>query len=74
LALLRRSYGNFESVKNRGRVADLLGALDPEFFSGPALESIRGRERRERLSAVPYFAGLMAGETDALIRSFAGEP
>src|SRR5204863_9434821 len=25
-------------------------------------------------AAVPYFAGLMAGEPDALTRSFAGEP
>lgn len=46
----------------------------PELFSVPALERIRAEGRRERLSAVPYFAGLMAGETDALIRSFAGEP
>ena len=47
----------------------------PELFSASALERMqaeRGRERR--LSAVPYFAGLMAGETDALIRSFVREP
>jgi len=31
-------------------------------------------ERREELVAVPFFDGLLAGETDALISSFAGEP
>jgi hypothetical protein len=41
---------------------------NPELFSAPALEHIRSR--RERLIAVPYFAGLIAGETDALIKSF----
>ena len=46
----------------------------PELFSAPALERIRVEGQRERLSAIPYFAGMMAGETDALIRSFAGEP
>jgi hypothetical protein len=30
--------------------------------------------RRKRLAAVPYFAGLLSGETQALIGSFAGEP
>ncbi len=45
----------------------------PELFSAPTLERIRAKGRRDRLSAVPYFAGLMAGETDALIGSFAGE-
>lgn len=43
----------------------------PDFFSGPVLARIYGGERP---AAVPYFAGLMAGEPDALIRSFAGEP
>jgi hypothetical protein len=46
----------------------------PELFSAPALERVRATARKERLSAVPYFAGLMAGETDALIRSFTREP
>ena len=45
-----------------------------ELFSAPALALLRASERRERLSAVPYFAGLMAGESEALIRSFACEP
>jgi SnoaL-like domain len=46
----------------------------PELFSAPALERVLNEKRRERLAAVPYFAGLMAGEIDALIESFAGEP
>lgn len=46
----------------------------PELFSAPALERVMERRRREELAAVPYFAGLMAGETGALVRSFAGEP
>jgi SnoaL-like protein len=45
----------------------------PELFSAPALERIRSQVRGE-LAAVPYFHGLMSGETDALVRSFAGEP
>ncbi len=46
----------------------------PELFSAPALERVMEQRRRKELAAVPYFAGLMAGETDALVRSFAGEP
>jgi hypothetical protein len=45
----------------------------PELFSEP----IRVRhleERRLRDLGVPYFAGFLTGETDALIGSFAGEP
>ena len=45
----------------------------PELFSAPALERIRS-EARGALAAVPYFQGLMSGETDALVGSFAGEP
>ena len=45
----------------------------PELFSAPALARLED-ERREKLVAVPFFAGLLAGETDALINSFAGEP
>jgi len=45
----------------------------PELFSAPALQRIED-ERRRRLTAVPYFDGLISGETDALIESFAGEP
>jgi SnoaL-like domain len=46
----------------------------PELFSVPALERVLDRERDEPLAAVPYFAGMMSGEIDALVDSFAGEP
>lgn len=46
----------------------------PELFSAPALAGILERRRRESLTAVPYFEGLMTGEIDALTGSFAGEP
>jgi hypothetical protein len=46
----------------------------PELFSEPVLEQVQEKWERERLEAVPYYDGLMAGEPDALIRSFAGEP
>jgi hypothetical protein len=46
----------------------------PELFSAPALERLRHRWELEELDAVPYYAGLMSGEHDALIQSFAGEP
>jgi hypothetical protein len=41
----------------------------PELFSEPVLERLREKWERERLEAVPYYDGLMAGERDALIRS-----
>jgi hypothetical protein len=43
-------------------------------FSAPALERVLANARAERLAAVPYFAGLMAGEAGALVESFAGQP
>jgi hypothetical protein len=46
----------------------------PELFSAPALQELTERRRREELAAVPYFDGFLAGETDALVESFAGEP
>ena len=46
----------------------------PELFSAPALERLQERWERERLEAVPYYDGLMSGEHQALIGSFAGEP
>lgn len=47
----------------------------PELFSAPALERIRRQAADARVAApVPYFPGLMSGETDALVGSFAGEP
>jgi hypothetical protein len=45
----------------------------PELFSAPVLARIEER-RHARLTRVPFFDGLMAGEIDALIGSFAGEP
>jgi ketosteroid isomerase-like protein len=46
----------------------------PELFSAPALAHVLGEHRHDPLAAVPFFAGLMAGETPALLGSFAGEP
>jgi len=45
----------------------------PELFSAPALEQIQEKWHQE-LVAVPFFDGLIAGEFDALARSFAGVP
>ena len=46
----------------------------PELFTAPALARIWEDERRRRLALVPFFAGVMTGETSALVESFAGEP
>jgi SnoaL-like domain len=46
----------------------------PELFTAPAAAQIAERARRERLLAIPYFEGLLSGDTDALIGSFAGVP
>jgi hypothetical protein len=45
----------------------------PELFSAPALARIE-EHRHARLTEVPFFDGLMTGEIDALVGSFAGEP
>ena len=45
----------------------------PEIFSAPALQQLK-EKRRHRLATVPYFYGLMAGELDELVESFASEP
>src|SRR4051794_28784012 len=45
----------------------------PELFSAPALARIEER-RQARIDRVAFFDGLMSGEVDALIGSFAGEP
>ena len=45
----------------------------PELFSAPALERFE-EKRRQELGPVRYFDGLMTGELDPLIGSFAGEP
>ena len=46
----------------------------PELFSAPVLEQFLEKARAKRLAAIPYFAGMMANETNALTESFAGEP
>jgi hypothetical protein len=46
----------------------------PEHFSAPALQQILDNRRQDRLRAVPFFDGLMSGEVDALVASFAGVP
>jgi hypothetical protein len=46
----------------------------PELFTAPALQRILDQRRREALAAVPYFDGLIAGDPDPLVESFAGEP
>jgi hypothetical protein len=46
----------------------------PELFSAPVLERWLEQRRLQRVVDVPYFDGLLAGEFDALLGSFAGEP
>jgi SnoaL-like domain len=46
----------------------------PELFSAPVLARLEDKWRLDELVAVPYFDGLMAGEPDALVESFAAEP
>ena len=46
----------------------------PELFSAPVLERWLQQRRQEKVMVVPYFDGLMAGEPDALVESFADEP
>src|SRR4051794_22842238 len=46
----------------------------PELFSLPALEQVKEKRRKDELASMPYFDGLFAGELDALLESFAGEP
>jgi hypothetical protein len=45
----------------------------PELFSAPALAGLKER-RRQKVVDIPYFEGLVMGEVDALLGSFAGEP
>jgi hypothetical protein len=46
----------------------------PELFTAAALERVAERHRREHLVLIPFYLGLMTGEIDAIIGSFAGEP
>jgi hypothetical protein len=45
----------------------------PELFSAPVLARFEAKQRRKVVD-VPYFDGLLAGDVDALVESFAGEP
>ena len=46
----------------------------PEFFSSPIAETLLAHEVESANDAIPYYEGIMAGEPEALVRSFAGEP
>jgi hypothetical protein len=46
----------------------------PELFSAPVLQGFLDKQQRDTIVDVPFFDGLIAGETDALVGSFAGEP
>ncbi|HEX4730995.1 MAG TPA: hypothetical protein VH299_06975 [Solirubrobacterales bacterium] len=45
----------------------------PELFSSPVLARFEAKQQRPVVD-VPYFDGLLAGEVDALVASFSGEP
>jgi hypothetical protein len=47
--------------------------FSPELFSAPVLARLEEKRQRELVS-VPFFDGLMAGEPDALVNSFAVVP
>ena len=46
----------------------------PEIFSSPIAETLLAHEVESANDAIPYYEGIMAGEPEALVRSFAGEP
>ena len=46
----------------------------PELFTQPAVQRLLEKRRLDALVDVSYFDGLMAGDVDALVGSFAGEP
>jgi SnoaL-like domain len=45
----------------------------PELFTAPALEHLE-EKRHRRFITVPYFDGVVTGQFDAIVESFAGEP
>jgi hypothetical protein len=45
----------------------------PELFTAPALQSLE-EKRHRKFETIPFFDGILTGELDALIGSFAGEP
>src|SRR4051794_27569522 len=58
-----------------GRLWDACGMpWAPELFSAPVVQQFLDERRRDKLVAVPYFDGFLAGEPDAMVESFAGEP
>jgi hypothetical protein len=46
----------------------------PEVFTAPVMEKILEQRRRDALVAVPYFDGLLVGDPDPLVDSFADVP
>lgn len=46
----------------------------PEVFAAPIAEALREQEAASVNDAVSYYEGIMAGEPEALVRSFAGDP
>jgi SnoaL-like protein len=45
----------------------------PELFTAPALQNLE-EQRHRKFETVPFFDGVLTGEVDALVGSFAGEP
>ena len=43
----------------------------PEVFTAPIAETRRAQDIETANDALPYYEGIMAGEPDALVRSFA---
>jgi hypothetical protein len=52
----------------------LAACPDHRAVSAATLQRVVDERRDKHLTTVPYFDGLITGETDALIASFAGEP
>ena len=46
----------------------------PEQFTAPAAEHVKEEARRRRQTALPYFEGLLTGDVQALVGSFAAAP
>ena len=46
----------------------------PELFTAPVLQQVLDQRHRDELVAVPYFDGLLVGDPDPLVESFAGVP
>jgi hypothetical protein len=65
-------------VPNLGLLEEVLVPWMPEVFTAPIAEARRTQAAAEDVAhandAIPYYEGIMAGEPDALIRSFAREP